>query len=246
MMLRLYRLTARPARGMWLVLFGWLLAAPAAWGQPANADALRRATRAALADAFPDDVARLQVDVKRASGEAGAIDQPRVTFRSLDRLPRGAAQVQVYQRANGQWTRAGWALLHVAHYDSVLVTTRTIGPGDAITRDDVRITWRETTRFRGTPLSAIVFEQDAPLRADRHLHGGRLLRENDVRPPYAVDTGQTVTVQYQRGLLRMTLRCKAREPGFVGDVIRVYAPDNDTAYRARLVDAGRATWIETL
>jgi hypothetical protein len=44
----------------------------------------------------------------------------------------------------------------------------------------------------------------------------------------------------------MTLRCKAREPGFVGDVIRVYAPDNDTAYRARLVDAGRATWIETL
>ncbi len=231
---------------MWLVLFGWLLAAPAAWAQPANADALHRATRAALADAFPDDVARLQIDVKRASGEAGTVSQPRVAFRPLDRLPRGAAQVQVYQRTNGQWTRAGWALLHVAHYDSVLVTTRTIGPGDAITRDDVRITWRETTRFRGTPLAATVFRHDATLRADRHLRSGRLLRENDVRPPYAVDTGQTVTVQYQRGRLRMVLRCKAREPGFVGDVIRVYAPDNDAAYRARLVDAGRATWIETL
>ena len=126
----------------------------------------------------------------------------------------------------------------MAHYDSVLVTTRTIGPSDAISRDDVDVVWRETTRFRGTPLSAAVFQQDAPLRADRHLQSGRMLRENDVRPPYAVDTGQTVTVQYQRGRLRMTLRCKAREPGFVGDVIRVYAPDNDTvitspAWRAR-------------
>ncbi len=234
------------ARGVWLALLGGLLAAPAAWAQPANADALRQATRAALADAFPDDLDRLRIAVTRASGDAGAVDQPRVSFRSLNRLPRGAAQVQVYQRAGGQWTRAGWALLHVAHYDSVLVTTRTIGPSDAISRDDVDVVWRETTRFRGTPLSAAVFQQDAPLRADRHLQSGRMLRENDVRPPYAVDTGQTVTVQYQRGRLRMTLRCKAREPGFVGDVIRVYAPDNDTAYRARLVDAGRATWIETL
>jgi len=239
--------TAVPlAHGALLIVIGWLLAAPAAWSQPANADALRRATRAALAEAFPDDLARLRIEVKRASGPAGTVEQPRVSFRALDRLPRGAAQVQVYRRTNGQWTRAGWALLHVAHHDSVLVTDRTIGPGDAITRDDVRITWRETTRFRGTPLSAAVFQQDAPLRADRHLRSGRLLRENDVRPPYAVDTGQTVTVQYQRGSLRMMLRCKAREPGFVGDVIRVYAPDNDTAYRARLTDAGRATWIETL
>jgi hypothetical protein len=44
----------------------------------------------------------------------------------------------------------------------------------------------------------------------------------------------------------MMIRCKAREPGFVGDVIQVYAPDNDTAYRVRLVQPGRATWIETL
>lgn len=246
MMLHPDRLPVPLARGALLVLLGWLLAAPAAWAQPANADALRRATRMALADAFPDDLARLHIDVKRASGDAATVDRPRVSFRSLDRLPRGAAQVQVYHRANGQWTRAGWALLHVAHYDSVLVTTRTIGPGDAITRNDVDVAWRETTRFRGTPLSAAVFQQDGPLRADRHLQSGRLLRENDVRPPYAVDTGQSVTVQYQRGSLRMMLRCKAREPGFVGDVIRVYAPDNDTAYRARLVDAGRATWIETL
>jgi flagella basal body P-ring formation protein FlgA len=246
MIVRSHRPAVPLARGALLVLLGWLIAVPVAWAQPANADALRRATRAALAASFADDLPRLRIEVKRASGEASTVDKPRVSFRSMDRLPRGAAQVQVYQRTNGQWTRAGWALLHVAHYDSVLVTTRTIGPGDAITHDDVRVTWRETTRFRGMPLSAAIFQQDDPLRADRHLQAGRMLREHDVRPPYAVDTGQTVTVQYQRGGLRMLLRCKAREPGFVGDVIRVYAPDNDTAYRARLTAAGRATWIETL
>ena len=225
---------------------GWIVVAPASSAQPANADALREASRTALAESFADELHRLEIRVKRASGEAGSVDQPRVAFRALDELPRGSAQVRVYRRQNGQWRRAGWALLYVAHYDSLLVGTRTLSPGDAITRDDVRTRWRETTRFRGEPLTASVFERHDALYAARHLRAGRLLRDNDVRPPYAADTGQSVTVQYQRGQLHMMIRCKAREPGFVGDVIQVYAPDNDTAYRVRLVQPGRATWIETL
>jgi flagella basal body P-ring formation protein FlgA len=225
---------------------GWMALVPAASAQPANADALRQATRAALAASFADEMHRLDIQVKRASGEAGTVDQPRVAFRALDELPRGSAQVRVFRREGDRWTRAGWALLYVAHYDSVLVADRTLSPGDRVTRADVRTRWRETTRFRGDPLTASAFERHDALYAARHLRTGRLLRQGDVRPPYAADTGQSVTVQYRRGALQMMIRCKAREPGFVGDVIQVYAPDNDTAYRVRLVRPGRATWIETL
>lgn len=225
---------------------GWIVVAPASSAQPANADALRTATRAALAGSFADDLHRLKIRIKRASGEAGTVDRPRVMFRSLDQLPRGSAQVRVYRRQGEQWQRAGWALLYVAHYDSVLIADRTLSPGTPLTRNDVRVTWRETTRFHGQPLDASVFARHDALYAARHLRAGRPLRDTDVRPPFAADTGQSVTVQYQRGALQMMIRCKARESGFVGDVIQVYAPDKDTAYRVRLTRPGRATWIETL
>lgn len=214
--------------------------------QPSNADALRDAVRTVLEDRFPSDAHRVRIDVKRVNGEAEQVEQPRIEFRSLDRLPRGAAQVRVYRRQEGRWESAGWALLHVAHFDSVLVADHTLRSGDEITRSDVQVQWTETTRFRGQPLPTAAFDVDHTLFATRYLREERLLRRSDVRPPYAADTGQSVTVQYRRGALQMKLRCKAREPGFVGDVIRVYAPDTDAAYRARLVEPGLAEWIETL
>lgn len=238
----------RTVLGSCALLIVWIsgLAALPTSAQPANADALQTATREALAASFPKALHRLKIRIKRASGEASTVDRPRVTFRSLDELPRGSAQVRVYRRQGEQWQRAGWALLYVAHYDSILVADRTLSPGTSLTRNDVRVTWRETTRFHGQPLDASIFTRHDALYAARHLRAGRPLRDTDVRPPFAADTGQSVTVQYQRGALRMMIRCKARESGFVGDVIQVYAPDNDTAYRVRLTRPGRATWIETL
>ena len=233
-------------RGWLMGLLGLALVAPLAHAQPQNADALRAAVRAALSQRFASDMHRVQIRVKRTGGKAETVQQPRVEFRALDALPRGPAQVRVLHQQNGSWQRAGWALLYVAHFDSVLVATRTIEPGEQIERRDVQVRWTETTRFRGEPLAAATVGTDDPIFATRYLRKGRQLRANDVRPPYAADTGQSVTVEYRRGGLHMKLRCKAREPGFVGDVIRVYAPDTDAAYRARLVRPGLAEWIETL
>lgn len=223
-----------------------LLAALPTRAQPANADALREAVHDVLEERYASEMHRLEIQIKRTGGDADQVQRPRVEFRSLDGLPRGSAQVRVYRRENGQWERAGWALLYIAHFDSVLVADRTMRSGDAISRSDVRETWEETTRFRGEPLTASAFDEHRELFATRHLREGRTLRSRDVRPAYAADTGESVTVQYRRGALQMELRCKAREPGFVGDVIRVYAPDTDAAYRVRLVEPGFAEWVETL
>lgn len=226
-------------------LLAGLLALQPAHAQPANADALRAAVRTVLAERFPADLHRIEVRVERTGGDADRVQQPRVAFRSLDRLPRGSAQVRVYERRQERWESVGWALLYVAHFDSVLVADRTVRSGDEVTRRDVRARRVETTRFHGEPLPVAAFDTADALFATRHLSEGRTLRRGDIRPPYAADTGQSVTMQYQRGGLQMELRCKAREPGFVGDVIRLYAPDTDAAYRARLVEPGRAEWIET-
>lgn len=214
--------------------------------QPSNADALRQAVRSTLAQRFPADVHRVRIRLERTGGGAGHVQQPRVRFHALDRLPRGPAQVRVYRRQDDQWQRTGWALLYVAHFDSVLVITRTVRASEPVTRSDVQVRWTETTRFRGEPLPITHIDGDTTLYATRYLREGRHLRRNDLRPPYAAHTGQSVTVRYRRGRLHLKLRCKAREPGFIGDVIRVYAPDTDAAYRARLIEPGLAEWIETL
>lgn len=247
--MRCDRLTYGKRRWAALLLAGWLvgvLASGPVRAQPSNADALREAVHAALAERFSADMHRIEVRIKRAGGTADEVVQPRVTFRSLDRLPRGAAQARVHRRREGRWQPAGWVLLYVAHFDSVLVADRTVRSGEEIERSDVQVRWTETTRFRGESLSTSTFDTASLLFATRYLRKGRLLRANDVRPPYAADTGQSVTVHYQRGGLHMEVQGKAREPGFVGDVIRIYVPDTDAAYRARLVEPGLAEWIETL
>ena len=58
--------------------------------------------------------------------------------------------------------------------------------------------------------------------------------------------GDPVLMAYARGIITLKLNCKAREPGAVGDEIRLYAPNTDTTYRARLTAPGQAEWIETL
>lgn len=216
----------------------------------ASPDPLRAAAEAALAARFPDAAGRLQVRVLRTADDAAFEAPLRVRFRALDAVPRAHAQVDVLAADGaGRWTEAGWALLFVAHYDSVVVPSARVTRDAPLTGGDWSTAWLETTRFRGEPLAPAALRAmaaDGPVYATRSLAADRPLRAADVRPAYAADTGAAVRMRYERAGLALTLSCKAREPGFVGDAVRLYAPDTRTTYRARLVAPGEAEWIETL
>lgn len=232
-----------------LLLFAWigLIGAPA--DSADGAPPLNERAHALLAERFPTEAHRLEVRVMRTSASAKELTTPEVVFPSLDRLPRGRTQVRLRADRTDGSHDTGWAQLYVAHYDSVMITRRTVSGDDEIGPDDVYAAWMETTRFRGEPLRASDYNAlraEHSLYATRRLSDGRTMRQSDVRPPYAATTGSQVEMSYQRRGLVLRLRCKAREPGYIGDVIRVYAPDTDATYRARLTAPGTAEWIETL
>ncbi|QXD16014.1 flagellar basal body P-ring formation chaperone FlgA [Rhodocaloribacter litoris] len=219
-------------------------------GEP---DTLRERLQAAaetlLADRFPEDAPRLRVRVLRTGGEIDPEAALRLRLPAGDGLPRAHIQVDVLGTENGQGgLKTGWALLYIAHFDSVVVARHDLEAGAPVTPGDVSTAWMEVTRFRGEPLRARDFRalaRDGAFAA-RMLRAGRALRKDDLRPPLAADTGEAVLMHYRRGSISLRLTCKAREPGLVGDIIRLYFPDAEVTYRARLTGPGTAEWIETL
>lgn len=207
--------------------------------------AIEQAARVALAEQYPEDMHRLEVRVLRTSGPVTDLTSPRIVFRAKSEIPRGHTQVDVWQ--NGK--KAGWALLYMAHFDSVLVAQTNFRTDDVIDLVDLQVAWVETTKFRGQPVKradyASLLEKGGAFAA-RALRQGKALRRGDLRPPYAAETGASVTLHYERNGMRFKIIGKARKPGFVGDVIKVYVRDTDVTYRARLTAPHLAEWIETL
>jgi flagella basal body P-ring formation protein FlgA len=204
--------------------------------------------RQAVLDAMEQrgfDAAKVEVEVLRVNGvdaDAGAL---RVEL-SGDATPRARTQVRVVRELPDGGTEAGWALLNVSHFDSIAVLNSGVTSGDRFTLDDVRFEWMEVTAFRGRPLRTSDVEllpSDAVW--SRNLAEGRPIRLDDIRLPFAAQTGDPVMMEYSRNGLTLRLPCQARESGAAGDIIRVYSSETRTTYRARLTGPGTATWIET-
>lgn len=211
---------------------------------------VREAAEHLLQQRFPDDAYRLRVRVIRTSRDLENAPSLNLEFPSEGALPHAHTQVRVYEdRALTGGNKIGWALLYVAHFDSVMVARRRMRADEPVTASDVSAVWLETTTFSGEPMRATDFRDmttSGAVFATRLLRADNALRRSDLRPPYAAETGEAVTMTYQRNGLLLHLPCKAREPGFAGETIRLYSTDTDATYRARLTDAGKATWIETL
>ncbi len=236
-----------------LLLLSYILGvflAPLSTGPvPVPPDRIRTQAQALLSERFPGEAARLRVRVLRTGGTVEETAPIRLSFPEEAAVPRGHTQVDVLSPDSTRgWRKTGWALLYVAHYDSVLVARVPLEAEAALTDAHVSVAWMETTRFRGEPLRAAVYRTlraAHPIYVRHALAAGRVLRSDDVRPPYATDTGQAVVMHYRRGDIDLRLTCKAREPGYTGDVIRLYYPDTRTTYRARLTGPGTAEWVET-
>ena len=231
-----------------LISLFWLLAAgehPAPDRSP-----VASAAEALLAERFPDDAHRLDVRVVRTSTDVRAAEPVRVVWPADAALPRGRTQVDVLTRTSGGgWNETGWALLYVAHFDSVVMAQTVLDRDEPVAPEDVSVAWVETTTFRGEPLRAADFRTlraDGAVFATRRLPAGRPLRHGDLRLPLAADTGEAVRMRYERGPIRLRLACQARERGRPGETIRLYCPDTRTTYRARLTGPGAADWTQTL
>ena len=234
------------------LLFIMLLMPLAVFAQDAGPQAVRVRALAeqVLTEHYPDEAHRLELRVKRVEATFEAEAGLRLDFPAKDQWPRGTTQVKLFTGSDAAgWQKAGWALLYVAHFDSVVVARATMPSGDEVILEEASIAWMETTTFRGAPLRpdelrALI--QEGALFATRTIREGRVLRHADVRRAYAADTGTAVMMHYQRGSLTFDLMCKARQAGHLDEAIRLYSSETGKTYRARLTGPGTAEWIETL
>ncbi len=234
------------------LLFIVLLTPLAAFAQDEGPQAIRVRALAerVLAERYPDDAHRLKLRVKRVEATFEAEAALRLDFPAKDQWPRGTTQVKLFTGSDAAgWQKAGWALLYVAHFDSVVVARATMPSGDEVILAEASIAWMETTTFRGAPLRpdelrALI--QEGALFATRTIREGRVLRHADVRRAYAAETGTAVMMRYRRGSLTFDLACTARQAGHLDDTIRLYSSETGKTYRARLTGPGAAEWIETL
>lgn len=209
---------------------------------------VRNAAEALFRERFPEMAHRLDVRVVRIGSSVESPSALRARLNHTESIPRGHAQIRLSARHDDTWEDAGWALLYVAHFDSVAIAQNTVSRGDRVNRSDISFVWMETTKFRGDPLNPGAFRAltSDELYAESPLRAGEALRSNDLRPPYLAETGESITMTYSRGSLELKLTCQAREPGLRGDVIRAYSPDTKTTYKVILTGPGTASWKSTL
>jgi len=227
------------------VFIGSLVVHLLAAGNAGTTAAIEQAAEAVLDAQYPEDSHRLDVRVLRTGGKVAELTAPHIVFKADTALPRGHTQVEIWSSNQ----KAGWALLYVAHFDSVLVAQTNFRTDDIVDLADLQVDWVETTKFRGEPIRQSDYDElleAGGVFADRALRQGKALRHGDLRPPYAAETGTSVTLRYERNGMRFKIIGKARKPGFVGDIIKVYVPDTDVTYRVRLTASQEAEWIETL
>lgn len=219
--------------------------AGARFGDDVPAEKVRAAAEALVAARFPEQAEKLEVRVVRVGGSAAGDVPLSVRLADADGLPRGHARVRLVENGSD----VGWALLFVAHYDSVAVLRRDASADEAIAADQIGFAWMEVTSFRGSPLTPVELREHLArggVHAERRLRAGDALRVEDIRLPYAADTGESVVMTYRRGPVLLRLSCQAREPGAVGEVIRIYCPGTQTTYKAQLTAPGKAQWAATL
>lgn len=212
--------------------------------------AVQRIAEQKIAARHPESASHLEVRVRRVRGSIDSTAQLRLSLPDRGTVPSGLTRARVEAKASsGGWSDAGWAMLRVARFDTVLTTRRRIERGERIEPTDVERSWINVTDLHGEPLRASAFrrrQDDGALVADRHLRSERTLRAGDVRRPYAVDVGTSTEMYYRRGRVTFRLSCTVRETGFLEEVVRVYCPDTRKTYQARVRTEETVRWVKTL
>lgn len=177
-----------------------------------------RAARAGLAWPNAEGVREVVVQGAARSATADPSGAP-----SAQTAPRQASQPAAQQLAeDGR---------------EVAVLTRPIARGEAISIDDVAF----VPATRATPADAIT-ELDAlvGMSARRALAADRPLRPGDVMVAPLVRRGEPVTLLFQSGSVRITLRGRALEDGGAGETIRVLNSDSERTVEAIVEGPGVA------
>lgn len=210
---------------------------------------ITEAAEAVLSNRYTLPDTHLKVRVVRTGGNIGESGPLELFWPDSHEIPKALLRVNIHSQTGQSNRHKGWALLYIAHFDSVLVANRSFKNSEEVFESDLSTIWAETTRFHGNPLSPDAIRQLAKqgqIYSNRYISEKKILKENDLRNAYDIDTGQQVIMHYNRNGISLELACKSRNRGFNGDIIKLFSPDTQHTYKARITAPQTATWVETL
>jgi flagella basal body P-ring formation protein FlgA len=204
----------RPASGRLLRLAAFVLLAATGYASASGFEPVERIAAAAIAAVAPDADSQANV-----SAEA-AID------RGL-RMPEcsDGLSAHVGNRGVAEVSCAGpmaWKLfvpVRVTRLESVLVLTRPVAAGQALSDDMLRVETRNTGNLSAGSLSAPT--QASGQVAARALMAGTVLAQTDLRPPRLVRRGDLVTLVARRSGLEVRSQGRALGDAGISEQVNV-------------------------
>lgn len=235
------------------IVFAFSASLPA-YGQPATDAPAHERIRQAAADQlvrqYSLSASQIEIRIDQLEADLDSRGDLRLTFSDRWETPRGRVQAEISSsNAGDRWTKSGWALLYVSHFDSVIVSREPLRPNDELKPSEIKRVRVDVTQLREQPLTTHRFRDRCttdPCYLRQYIQEGDIIRRDAVRHRYAVRSGEMVEMTYRRRGITANLRCRARRSGFVGDTVRIACSSTGSMYRVRLTDEGTAEWQETL
>jgi len=175
---------------------------------------------------------RLPREVVVASGSASEL-KPRLLNPTVKPGPKSVVvDVVVDQRVVASATVA----LSVKAVADVLVATKAIRQGEALSSDNTTWDRRDVTR---TPTAVTQAEDDVMgWVAKRALTAGALITTGDVAQPYAVRRGETVALTVTCGCVTLRTTGEIKQDARAGDMVRVRTAVSGEDVQAKVLGPG--------
>jgi len=154
----------------------------------------------------------------------------------LPRVGRGAVAIRIHGHDGSE--RRAYTMVERTVLVPVLRTRRAVDARTAITVNQAVVDslWTDDVALFDRRLES--FDLDGRHSLLRRVPGGRVLRENDVRPTPVVHRGELVHWVVERDGLRIQVTARARNDGAVGEWISVLSPFDQRQRRVVVIAPG--------
>ncbi len=188
---------------------------------------------------------RFDVSIKYLPNALKDISPQQITSVELTdpNMPSGYAMAKV-RFTSGSHSAQDQIQLFVDVWEQLLVPKERIMPGKELSADMFEMNWVRATRLQGRYLDS--FDALKGKVSQRLLTAGKPIPPSGVRNQPIINFGDTVTLRYNENGILLSLSCTARQPGAVGDRIKVYCKDTRKTYEASVIDASTVKWEKTL
>jgi flagella basal body P-ring formation protein FlgA len=151
--------------------------------------------------------------------------------------PKGFVNLCLRLNQRGKTLTLPFAV-HITVKTPVLVATKTVQRGAAITPECMELDTRDITALRYAPLDTV--SQLGELIAGRTISAGTILSDEFVKHKPVVTKGDIVYIAINKGAIRISVPARARENGSVGERIWVENTDTHHIFRVEIRGAKEA------